>query len=255
MTGDPITLNGYRGSKAASGVCEQIIGQMPPHRIYFELFAGYAAVWRRKLPAEKSFLVDQDASTCAALKSYLASCDDRRGDVLLDDALRILASHPAMLDRETLVYADPPYLRSVRTRLFYDWEFDSVEQHTTLLTALLEAKCMVMISGYLSQLYSTLLQGWRFLSFPAMTRGGVRTEYLWCNFPEPDLLHDSRFAGKNFRERERIARKRARWLTRFSAMPPRERQCIAEALAAADPKTLAAAMRASSTAVVGPDRD
>ena len=32
------------------------------------------------------------------------------------------------------------------------------------------------------------------------------TEYLWCNYPAPMALHDYRYLGKDFRERERIKR-------------------------------------------------
>jgi hypothetical protein len=46
------------------------------------------------------------------------------------------------------------------------------------------------------------------------------------------VLHDTRFVGEGFRERERIKRKRDRWRRRFAAMPPAERQVIAEALRA-----------------------
>ena len=55
-------------------------------------------------------------------------------------------------------------------------------------------------------------------------------ECLWCNFPEPTELHDYRFLGRDFRERERITRKRRRWLVRLSAMPKLERAALVAAL-------------------------
>ena len=75
-----------------------------------------------------------------------------------------------------------------------------------------------------------------------MTRGGLVEEYVWCNFPEPQVLHDPRFAGQNFRERERIKRKRDRWQKRFAAMPAKERQVIALALGGVDRAALALAL-------------
>jgi hypothetical protein len=236
-------LTGYPGSKGASGVWQKIIRQMPPHTRYVEAFAGYAKVYRSKRPASTNILMDIDPAVCQALRAWQVAHGDDRGEVWRVDALEVLSKSPAMQDPQTLVYADPPYLASTRTRLFYDWEFDSIEQHTSLLRLLLEARCMCMVSGYWSQLYSTILQSWRVISFPAMTRGGLRQEYLWCNFPEPTLLHDPRYAGENFRERERIGRKRERWHRRFAAMPAGERQVIAEGLAAADPDAIAAAAK------------
>ena len=63
-----------------------------------------------------------------------------------------------------------------------------------------------------------------------MTRGGKRTEVLWCNFREPTELHDYRYYGRDYRERERVGRKRARWLRRLSEMPVLERRLIESAL-------------------------
>jgi 16S rRNA G966 N2-methylase RsmD len=244
----------YPGSKAGAGVAERIIRQMPPHQVYVELFAGSANVFFRKRPAEYSVLVDEDPSTCQALTSAVAG----RGDVdvvcchysqfLVEPGKRV----PPPASR--LIYADPPYLRKVRTRLFYRKEFASGIEHASLLSALLEQKCMVMISGYWSDLYASMLADWRLVRIPTMTRGGPREECLWCNFPEPTLIHDPRFAGGDFRERERIKRKQRRWASRFAAMQASERQAVAEALVESDRVTVEMAMRTGSPlAVTDPD--
>jgi DNA adenine methylase len=60
-------------------------------------------------------------------------------------------------------------------------------------------------------------------------------ELLWCNFPEPVELHDYRYLGRDFRERERIARRRRRWLARLAKMPVLERQALVSALLAMGP--------------------
>ena len=87
------------------------------------------------------------------------------------------------------------------------------------------------ISGYYSDLYAELLPGWRSIQFPAMTRGGsVATEWLWMNYPVPFELHDCHYLGKNFRERERINRKKKRWHDRLLKMDPLERQAILSAI-------------------------
>jgi hypothetical protein len=136
------------------------------------------------------------------------------------------------MDPETLVYLDPPYLRSTRTRLFYDHEFATAAQHEKLLSIITRLPCMVMISGYASSLYAAWMATWRSESYLAMTRGGLRREFLWMNFPAGLALHDVAHVGDGFRERERIKRKRNRWQKRFASMPPAERQVIREALEA-----------------------
>ena len=102
---------------------------------------------------------------------------------------------------------------------------------------------MVMISGYWSGLYAGKLADWRYESYIAMTRGGPRREYLWMNFPADLPLHDVRFVGDGFRERERIGRKKRRWQNRFAGMDAIERQVIREALEEVDRSSTGMAMR------------
>lgn len=239
--GARVDMTGYPGSKAASGLCERIIRQMPPHETYVEAFAGHCAVFRVKRPAASSILIDADTKTCDTLKAFTANLVDAA--VLCADALQLLPSLPVFQDPATLLYVDPPYLRSVRTRMLYACEFARHDQHAALLEILLELPCMVMISGYASTLYAAKLASWRLVKIAAMTRGGKRIEHLWCNFPEPTLLHDPRFAGQNYRQRERIKRRKQRWASRFLAMPAGERQAVAAALVGVDRTTVEMAMR------------
>lgn len=50
----------YPGGKNGAGVYQAIINQIPPHRVYIEAFAGSAAIYRHKLPARTSYLIDLD---------------------------------------------------------------------------------------------------------------------------------------------------------------------------------------------------
>jgi hypothetical protein len=74
------------------------------------------------------------------------------------------------------------------------------------------------------------LEGWRTHTFQAMTRRGPATEWLWTNYPEPTALHDYRFLGDNYRERERIKRKIGRWTARLWGMDLLERRALLAAL-------------------------
>jgi 16S rRNA G966 N2-methylase RsmD len=235
-------MTGYPGSKAASGVCERIIRQMPPHKTYVEAFAGYAAVFRRKLGAQEQLLIDANPIVCDHLQYYLAVTGER-ARVVCEDALAFLPAQPWLNDPSTLVFVDAPYLASVRTRLLYDVEFETPESHAALLKFIRSLTCLVMITHYDCAQYRKALRKWRLIKIPAMTRGGLRTECLWCNFAEPGVLHDPRFAGGDFRERERIKRKQARWTAKFATMHPRERQAIAAALVKVDRTAVDAAMR------------
>ena len=46
------------------------------------------------------------------------------------------------------------------------------------------------------------------------------------NYPEPNVLHDYRFLGKDYRQRERIKRKATRWVSRLNSLPRLERLAI-----------------------------
>lgn len=224
---------GYPGSKAAAGVVHRIIGEMPPHAAYVEGFLGYGAVMRAKRPALVNVGVDADRDVIVKW----AGAGQRGVDVLHGRFLNLVGVSPlaALLDLpSTLLYLDPPYLLSTRTRLLYRVEMETAEAHAELLRFARGLRCMVMISGYWSPLYAEMLHDWRPIRFPAMTRGGVREEWLWMNFPRPTVFHDPRFCGSGFRERERVKRRRQRWVKRLASMKPFERQIIREALTAVD---------------------
>jgi len=240
-------MNGYPGSKAASGLAERIIGQMPPHEIYIEACAGFAAVFRKKLPAKRTILIDANPATCNVLRSYLAASGGAASaEVLCEDALAWLPSCPAVQSSTTLVYFDAPYLPQTRrggARLLYDAEMQEEDSHKHLLSVAKKLPCLVMVSHYSCTLYERALKRWRKVEIPAMTRGGQRTECVWCNFPLPAVLHDPRQAGGDFRARERIKRKRKRWAAKFAKMDGPERQAVALALVEADRSSVEAALR------------
>jgi hypothetical protein len=163
-----------------------------------------------------------------------ASSDPTRVDVTsfhfeCQDGIKFLAVH--RFNGSELVYCDPPYLLSTRgNRRIYRYEL-SDRQHRRLLKIIKRLPCMVMISGYWSEMYAEALKDWNSIHFEAMTRGGRKaTEWLWFNFPEPVALHDYRFLGKNFRERERIKRKKLRWVNRLQRMPLLERRALLSAI-------------------------
>jgi DNA adenine methylase len=215
----------YPGRKRV--IAKRIISLMPAHDRYVEAFAGTADVLRLKRPAKQSTVIDLATSQLATLPIGTT--------IICGDAVRWLSEHAGELGLETLVYLDPPYLRSVRTRRFYEHELETAQEHSALLAILQELRCHVMISGYWSTLYAAMLEQWATEQIGTMTRGGPRTEWLWMNFRAGELqLHDTRFLGRGFRERERINRKKRRWAKRLAAMDPSERQAIREALDQAD---------------------
>lgn len=225
----------FDGGKNGDGVYQAIINQMPPHRRYVELFLGSGAILRKKRPAQTNLAVEIDPATLGAVKPELSSVlgltvfNECALQWLRGDWGRIAAAP------DTLIYADPPYLLSTRScqRDLYRHEFGSEADHRALLGLLDRIDAMVILSGYASSLYSEFLTApkWRTVKFIAGSRGGPREEILWCNFPAATELHDYAFLGKDFTDRQRIARKIHRWKMKLKNLPALERHAILASLA------------------------
>lgn len=217
----------YFGSKNGAGVYQTIIALMPPHDTYIELFAGSAAVYKRKPKAALNIIIDRDA---AAIRITKAEPNLLK---IQGDARAFLATFDYAGHGRVLVYADPPYPHSTRTSSKrYRYELSDAE-HLELISQLKQIPALVIISSYPSELYSTALNGWQTHEFQAMTRGGVRTEKLWYNFTA-SAVHHATYAGKNFTERQRIKRKAHRWAEMYTAMPPGERAAVLAAILSVD---------------------
>lgn len=129
------------------------------------------------------------------------------------------------------VYMDPPYLRSSRSKArIYRHELTEA-QHAELLRVANRLPCPCLIHGYPSPLYEAALPGWRTWTYRAMTRGGLRTEQCWANYPEPSELHDYSAVGANKRQRERIHRRCRNWSAALARAGSLERGAILQALA------------------------
>ena len=218
----------YPGGKHGSGVYQQIINRIPPHDSYIEPFLGGGAIMRMKRPARASIGIDIDADV---VKNFSRSATPNL-TLLQEDAIKYLKG--MLFFPDSFIYIDPPYLMDTRSsnRRVYAHELSN-DDHLELLYIVQTLPCMVMISGYPNELYDKKLYYWYTHTFQTTNRGGGHvTEKLWMNYPPPILLHDYSYLGSNFRERERLKRKRLRWITRLGKMLPLERNCLAAAIAA-----------------------
>lgn len=218
----------YAGGKNGMGVYQRIINLMPPHQRYIEPFLGSGSILRNKRRAATTIGVDLDPEAILLCQSLI---DVRAGEhsvqFIEGDALKLLGTASlAIFGKDTLIYCDPPYVHSTRTGGdLYKHEMND-DDHRRLLTILLSTDSMVMISGYRCALYNNALSDWNSIDYQTQTRRGMRTETLWFNFEAPTELHDYSHLGENFRERERIKRKKNRWAKRWANMDRLERQAV-----------------------------
>lgn len=205
------------------GVCfAQIINLIPPHRRYIETHLGGGAVMRNKKPAPEQIGIDIDP----AVIDKWAAVNPIPCKLVNEDALTVLRD--IELNQDTVVYVDPPYYPETRRRKkVYRYDYTS-DDHIILLDYLCTLKCNVIISGYHSKMYEEKLKGWNIHTFKAKTHVDVREECIWFNYNKPDVLHDSRFLGDNFRDREVIRRRGQRLKNRIRQLSPIEQVAIFE---------------------------
>lgn len=202
---------------------QRLINLIPPHDIYVETHLGSGAVMRHKRPARYSVGFERDPQVVEMwLRNGPPSFELVCGDVM--SVLDV-----SRLGRTDFVYADPPYLPETRRRArVYRFDYCS-EDHEALLTWLRSLSCMVMVSGYRSALYDSELADWERTDFIAKTHAGVRVESVWMNY-SPVALHDARYVGDDFRQREKLRRLSTRWATRFGRLARLQQQCVLEQL-------------------------
>jgi len=217
----------YPGGKSGSGVYQTLINLMPPHTCYVEPFLGGGAIMRLKRPAFRSYGVDSDLFNIGRwahhkVPGLIVECGCgirwlRRNDVITP---------------QTLVYCDPPYPMSVRSSKTPMYRHEMTDkQHLELLTVLRGLPCFVMVSSYPSPLYEQALEGWSTVTYQSMTRNATqKTEQVWMNYTPPVRLHDYRFLGENYRDRERLKRLVRRWRAKIDRMPGLERLALLSSL-------------------------
>jgi DNA adenine methylase len=88
---------------------------------------------------------------------------------------------------KVLIYADPPYLLGTRTAKQYKHEMNE-QDHIELLETLIQHPGPVVISGYQSEIYDSILHGWHKESTRGMAEyclGEDRNEVIWMNYEPP----------------------------------------------------------------------
>lgn len=115
-------------------------------------------------------------------------------DVLMD-----LANEPEEMQRNTVLYLDPPYLPDLRAKgasKVYICEMP-YEVHIKMLQILQRIKCKVILCGYSGEcfdVYSEMLLPFGYSCYlgaelpksPSNQKNKIGKEYLWCNYKLPE---------------------------------------------------------------------
>lgn len=88
--------------------------------------------------------------------------------------------------KNVLIYCDPPYMLETRHGKQYRCEMGDKE-HEMLLDMLLKHKGYVVISGYNTELYNTMLAGWNKYERDTYTQVmSKKKEVIWMNYDPPN---------------------------------------------------------------------
>lgn len=235
----------YNGGKNGNGTYQQIINHIPPHNIFISAFAGNCGVFNNISRSGISILNDKDPRVTERWKSFpppgciisesLPDLTRKYRDTTIlpavivnnGDAAGIIAKYGDTAG--AFIYCDPPYMiskRSCKNKPYYLFDWKEDQQHIDFLAIAVTVKSNVMISAYENDLYNNILKDWNRHTFMSMTRKGLREEIIYYNYPRPSILHDFRYLGKDFRERERIKLKVKRWRNKLANLNEIERTAI-----------------------------
>jgi DNA adenine methylase len=125
----------------------------------------------------------------AGLPAALPAVVERLRGVTIEhkDAIELAQSHDTP---DTLIYCDPPYVRATRTSLRWPseraYKFEMTDaDHRDMAAALRQTRSMIVVSGYRSDLYDELFDGWermdRTASVSTNRGSGSRMESIWMN--------------------------------------------------------------------------
>ncbi len=240
MLETPFTVLGletYDGGKGASGTYQTLINYIPPHTDYVEPFAGSGTIARYKKVADVTFLFDLDKDVITHWKRWIVQSPNRVMQFRTlnkcgIDFLESLADYPAMFFGKTLfIFIDPPYLRETRKQKapLYKHELTK-EEHIRILTGIKNSPHSIMITAYENDLYNKYLKDWNQIPFYNQTHQGRVKEMMYINYEVPDILHDYRYLGIDFTDRQRIKRKIDRWVKGLLKLDPKERNAIIQSI-------------------------
>lgn len=223
----------YFGGKSGAGTYQTIINHIPPHDVYFCLYLGNCGITRNMKPAAFSLLNDIDSDVIEAWQALELPPYYK---LISEPALYILkhlASYTPMPDQgKAFIYLDPPYRKVSRKSQADVYRFEMTDSdHSDLLSQIVAmGDQQIMISHYPDPMYDEMLKGWVHHDFYSTIRNGVALERIYMNYQLTDKLHDYSYIGKDFREREALARIKKNFVKKLNRLTPQLRNAILQAL-------------------------
>lgn len=222
--------NSYFGGKSGNGTYQTIINYIPPHKHFFSLYLGNCGVTRHIKPGLFMYLNDIDKRITDAWKASNLPDNYFVRNMPALEFLKSIAKENTLDADNVFIYLDPPYKLSTRKSQANVYRFEMTDKdHTDLLTqivAMTDQGFKIMIGHYPDAEYDQALTGWHTHDFYSMIRNGLVLERIYYNYELTHELHDYSFIGKDFREREALARVKKNFVKKLNRLSPQLRAAI-----------------------------
>lgn len=243
----------YFGGKGSDGTYQTIINQIPKHELFIETCAGLARITEH-LGVNNSITILNDVSS-QILEVLRQKFNDRLietnsplvlrfntlkispslyGKIIIEnmDVIDLLEKYKPLINSlETVIFCNPPYPLTSRKseKKVYAFEM-SDSQHKTLLQYLNKMRCDIIVCTYPNEMYNQNLADWRKIEYWSQTRKGLALENIFLNFDTTRLLQNTRFYGKDFREREKWKKIKTNIVKKINSLPEPIKQELKELL-------------------------
>lgn len=175
---------------AFSSVPEDSLGKAANFYIRLNMGHGFRTNgekvgWKNDVQGRKRSYASQD--WCSLPEKIMQAAERLRGvQIEHMDAVELMGrfNYP-----NVLIYLDPPYMPGTRHGKQYRCEMYDERRHERMLEAALLHKGPVLVSGYDTELYNDMLQGWHreeTVSYSQVCK--KKREILWMNYPPQKQL-------------------------------------------------------------------
>lgn len=140
---------------------------------------GYKVGWKRDVQGRERAYAAKDWSS---LPGRVFEAAERLRGVQIEcrPATELIAEYNY---KNVLIYCDPPYMAETRSGGAQYKKEMSDREHELLLQQLLRHTGPVLLSGYHSDLYDTMLKDWEHIEFKTYAQSlKKKTEVIWMNF-------------------------------------------------------------------------
>jgi len=219
----------YTGNKAIPGVRERILGLIPAAHLFVEGFAGSGGIAKIVYSSGgQVLLIEKDALQCSQLRLHAPELK-----VIEADFLSWYRDNENTLPEKTVIFLDPPYLHSTRSRGadLYNCEL-TPRDHVAILNTVISSRHKFIIIHPITDLYTQSLKYWDFTQISIRYHKKTSFEGIWTNYDLDTPLFNYLACCKSNTQRQQVKRELSRLHAKFDQMTIAKRSFFLNSLIA-----------------------